>query len=184
MLFRSDIKSLIPQEQIPSDKLSLITGQNVTSSTSKDNFSELLCLLEILLCFIKRTSIGDGELRLSEFINQWIQLSSLKGNTKFNNILSCDLQLKHIVSLYEVIEEQVANVMIQFIDKKFREPLTDEMKKSLDNAIDFDVGSKENIPADSFIIAMKRFIQRVLQTESDKETHPLYTYMTDMSLNL
>jgi hypothetical protein len=31
---------------------------------------------------------------------------------------------------------------------------------------------------------MKRFIQRVLQTESDKESHPLNTYMTDMSLNL
>src|SRR5436305_12797158 len=74
--------------------------------------------------------------------------------------------------------------MIRFIDKKFKEPLIDEMKKDLDNAIDFDGGNKDKIPADSFIIAMKRFIQRVLQTESDKETHPLYTYMTDMSLNL
>ncbi|PKK63584.1 hypothetical protein RhiirC2_758070 [Rhizophagus irregularis] len=31
---------------------------------------------------------------------------------------------------------------------------------------------------------MKRFIQRVLQIENDKENHRLYDYFTDMSLNL
>jgi len=182
-----DIKSLIPQEQIPSDKAFFIIGQQTISSylsylsSSKDNFSELLSSLEILLCFIKRTFIGDGELFLSDFINQWIQLSKLTENTRFDNILSYDLQLKHIVSLYEIIEEQVADIII---DKKFKEPLTDVMKDDLDNAIDFDGGNKEKIPADAFVIAMKRFIQRILQAESDKETHQLHTYMTDMSLNL
>ncbi|CAB5391981.1 unnamed protein product [Rhizophagus irregularis] len=190
-----EIKSLIPQEEIPSEKLSLIIGQqsvpsyltlsaSLSTLTSKDNSSELLSLLEILLCFIKRTSIGDGNLLLNEFINQWVQLSSLTENSRFKTILSYELQLKHVVSLYEVIEEQVANIMIQFIDKKFKEPLTDDMKKDLDDAIDFEGGNKGKIPADSFIIAMKRFIQRVLQAESDKETHPLNTYVTDMSLSL
>ncbi|RIA84473.1 hypothetical protein C1645_742305 [Glomus cerebriforme] len=186
-----NIKSLIPQEEIPSDKLSLIIGQQSVSSYIKlstssdlDNSSELLSLLEILLCFIKRTSIGDGNLLLNEFINQWVQLSSLTENSRFKTILSYDLRLKHVVSLYEVIEEQVANIMIQFIDKKFKEPLTGNMKQELDDVIDIDGINKGKIPADSFIVAMKRFIHRVLQTESDKESHPLNTYMTDMSLNL
>jgi hypothetical protein len=193
MRILSDIKSLIPQEPIPSDKLTLIIGQNIitalsTSSSTltlkNNNSSELLSLLEILLCFIKRTSVGNGELSLVEFINQWVQLSSLTEDARFKTILSYDLQLKHIVPLYEIIEEQVADIMIQYIDKKFKQPLIDEMKGELDNAIDFENGNKEKIPADSFIIAMKRFIQRVLQIENDKENHKLYVYFTDMSLNL
>ena len=117
---------------------------------------------------------------LNEFIKQWIQLSKLTENARFNNILSYELQLKHIVSLYEIIEEQVADIMIQFIDKKFKESLTDDMKGDLDST----GGNKEKIPADAFIITMERFIQRILQVESDKEAHQLHIYMTDMRLNL
>ncbi|CAI2176009.1 18027_t:CDS:2 [Funneliformis geosporum] len=58
------------------------------------------------------------------------------------------------------------------------------MKEDLNNVIDFDGVNKGKIPADSFIIAMKRFIQRILQAESEKETHRLVDYMIDMSLNL
>ncbi|RIA83495.1 hypothetical protein C1645_786218 [Glomus cerebriforme] len=186
MRILSNIKSLIPQEQIPSNKLSLIISMDsfIAFSTSKDNFSELLSILEILLCFINRTAIGDGELLLKEFIEQWDRLSSLKENKRFQTILSYELQLKHITSLYEIIEEQLADIMIQFIDKKYKEPLTDEMKKDLDYAIDFDGRNKGKIPADSFMIAMKRFIQRILQTDNDREVHQLYMYFTDMTLNL
>ena len=191
MRILSEIKLLIPQEPIPSDKFNLIDNQNAipfhstfSTSSTKDNSSELLSLLEMLLCFIIRTSIDDGELFLNEFIDQWVQLSSLKDNSRFKIILSYGLQLKHIVSLYEVIEGQVANIMIQFVDKKFNESLTSEMEKDLDEAIDFDGKKKEKIPADSFMIAMTRFIQRVLQIENDKEDHSLSTYLTDISLNL
>ncbi|GBC08609.1 hypothetical protein RclHR1_08250006 [Rhizophagus clarus] len=196
MRILGDIKSLIPQEPIPSDKLSHIIGQNAITSymslstssstlaSKNSNSSELLSLLEILLCFIKRTSVGNGELSLIEFINQWVQLSSLTEGTRFETILSYNLQLKHIVSLYEIIEEQVTDIMIQFVDKKYKQPLSDEMEEDLDNNIDFENGNKEKIPADSFIIAIKRFIQRVLQIENDKENHKLYDYFTDMSLNL
>ncbi|CAB4391094.1 unnamed protein product [Rhizophagus irregularis] len=196
MRILGDIKSVIPQESIPSDKLSLIIGQNAITSymslstssstlaSKNNNSSELLSLLEILLCFIKRTSVGNGELSLIEFINQWVQLSSLTEDSRFETILSFNLQLKHIVSLYEIIEEQVADIMIQFVDKKYKKALNEEMEEEIDNAIDYENGNKEKIPVDSFIIAMKRFIQRVLQIENDKENHRLYDYFTDMSLNL
>ncbi|CAB4467000.1 unnamed protein product [Rhizophagus irregularis] len=199
MRILGDIKSVIPQEPIPSDKLSLIIGQNAITSymslstfsstlaSKNNNSSELLSLLEILLCFIKRTSVGNGELSLIEFINQWVQLSSLTEDSRFETILSFNLQLKHIVSLYEIIEEQVADIMIQFVDKKYKKPLNEEMEEEIDNAIDYENRNKEKIPVDSFIIAMKRFIQRVLQIENYenyKEYHKLYDYFTDMSLNL
>ncbi|EXX58990.1 hypothetical protein RirG_192800 [Rhizophagus irregularis DAOM 197198w] len=74
--------------------------------------------------------------------------------------------------------------MIQFVDKKYKKALNEEMEEEIDNAIDYENGNKEKIPVDSFIIAMKRFIQRVLQIENDKENHRLYDYFTDMSLNL
>ncbi|CAB5396401.1 unnamed protein product [Rhizophagus irregularis] len=51
------------------------------------------------------------------------------------------------------------------------------MEEEIDNAIDYENRNKEKIPVDSFIIAMKRFIQRVLQIENYenyKEYHKLY----------
>jgi hypothetical protein len=192
MRILGEIKLLIPQEPIPSDKLSLIIGQNsymglsASSSTlaSSNNSFEFLSLLEILLYFIKRTSVYNGELSLIEFVNQWVQLFSLTEDARLKIILSYNLQLKHIVSLYEVIEEQVVDITIQFVDKEYKQPLSSEMKKEIDNAVDFENGDREKIPADSFIIAMKRFIQRILQIEDDKVYHKLYDYFTDMSLNL
>ncbi|PKY55543.1 hypothetical protein RhiirA4_504539 [Rhizophagus irregularis] len=70
------------------------------------------------------------------------------------------------------------------IKSKYKKALNEEMEEEIDNAIDYENGNKEKIPVDSFIIAMKRFIQRVLQIENDKENHRLYDYFTDMSLNL
>ena len=63
-----EIKKKIPQEPIPHEKVALITGtssigtfgkRGMLQMSSIENLSELLSALEILLCFIKRTSTGD-----------------------------------------------------------------------------------------------------------------------------
>ncbi|CAG8694717.1 7275_t:CDS:1, partial [Scutellospora calospora] len=84
----SEIKDLIPQKQISAEKIGLILGsafspissfgyqQYNMESLSYDNASELLSHLEILLCFVKRTSVGDGEILIDEYVNQWIKLSN------------------------------------------------------------------------------------------------------------
>ncbi|CAB5396400.1 unnamed protein product [Rhizophagus irregularis] len=118
MRILGDIKSVIPQEPIPSDKLSLIIGQNAITSymslstfsstlaSKNNNSSELLSLLEILLCFIKRTSVGNGELSLIEFINQWVQLSSLTEDSRFETILSFNLQLNILYHFMKLLKNK------------------------------------------------------------------------------
>src|SRR6266540_4518500 len=74
MRILSDIKNLIPQEPIPAEKKSLLCASGVSSSfmyqqeSTLDNASEILSSLEILLCFVKRTAVGDREKSIKNYI--------------------------------------------------------------------------------------------------------------------
>ncbi|PKY30568.1 hypothetical protein RhiirB3_447719, partial [Rhizophagus irregularis] len=95
--------------------------------------------------------------------------------------------LKHIISFYELIEEQVANSIIDKIDEKFKTPLTQQMKDSIKNIIDYDDSENQNqqrIPAKAFAFALKRFIYRFLLVDFNIENLNLNTYFLDFTLNL
>ncbi|CAJ0750936.1 3682_t:CDS:1, partial [Entrophospora sp. SA101] len=49
----------------------------------------------------------------------------------FANLLNADLSLKHIVALYEFVEEQVANRVIEYIDDVYKEGLTLEQENEI-----------------------------------------------------
>ncbi|CAG8674406.1 4885_t:CDS:2, partial [Dentiscutata heterogama] len=111
-----DIKQKIKQEPIPQDKVLLLTSgvsQNQHSEfitrnaevTFSDNESELLSALELLLCFIKRTTDIDADMTLKSYIQQWVKLSVLTENKILEKVLKTDLQLKHAIALYELVEE-------------------------------------------------------------------------------
>jgi hypothetical protein len=192
MRILGDIKTLIPQQQIPSDKISLILGVTNNSyryhsnnySLSYDNASELLSSLEILLCFVKRTSVGNGETQIAEYVNQWMRLSILLENKSFNDLLGAGLCLKHLIALYELIEDQVANSVIQYVEEKFKTEITDQMKQEINLAVGFERASdtQKYIKAEIFATALKRFMQRFL--DPTRHEHPLNVYITDEGLNL
>ncbi|CAB4416885.1 unnamed protein product [Rhizophagus irregularis] len=192
MRILGDIKTLIPQYKIPSDKIPLIMGVTNNSyryqthdySLSYDNSSELLSSLEILLCFVKRTSVGNGETQIAEYVNQWMKLSILLDNKSFNDLLGAGLCLKHLIALYELIEDQVANSVIQYIDEKFKTEITDQVKQEIDLAVGFErVSDTERyIKPEIFATALKRFMQRFL--DPNRHEHPLNVYITDEGLNL
>ncbi|CAG8510048.1 23700_t:CDS:10 [Cetraspora pellucida] len=195
----SDIKDLIPQQPISTEKIGLILGSAFSQmssfgyqeSLSYDNASDLLSHLEILLCFVKRTSVGDGEILIEEYVNQWIKLSNLFTNESFNNLLKIGLKLCHLVSLYEVVEEQVANGVIKYIDDKYRSPLTSELEQEIISSLNFELRQRQffepemtKIPAEDFVSALKRFMLRFLSVDSNKENEPLSLYFGDPTLNL
>ncbi|PKK62707.1 hypothetical protein RhiirC2_870063 [Rhizophagus irregularis] len=98
-----------------------------------------------------------------------------------------EFSLKHIISFYELIEEQVANSIIDKIDEKFKTPLTQQMKDSIKNIIDYDDSENQNqqrIPAKAFAFALKRFIYRFLLVDFNIENLNLNTYFLDFTLNL
>ncbi|RIA92696.1 hypothetical protein C1645_804473 [Glomus cerebriforme] len=190
-----DIKNLITQEPIPTEKMNLLIGVPNNSSSFMypqrvsesilDNASEILSSLEILLCFIKRTSVGDGDKSIKGYVSQWIKLSSLNEHGGLSKILNIDLRLKHLVSLYELVEEQVANVKIKYIHEKYKAPLTADMETAILQSVDFEqqTTTKKIIPAEAFVLALKRFMLRFLTLENQKEMEPLYVYLQDSSLN-
>ncbi|CAG8457357.1 17413_t:CDS:10 [Racocetra persica] len=201
MRILGEIKELIPQEPIPNDKISLIfestssapltsnpfKNANILAKYSIENATELLSFLEIFLCFIKRISADNGETLMKEFVNQWLKLSNLMENIGFQHILNLELKLKHAISLYELVENQVANEEIKYLNTKYKKSLDEDMKNQVLEAIDFEQNTgeqKQKIPAEAFVIALKRYMQRFLCTDNIKASDPLYIYVNDMSLNL
>ncbi|PKC70591.1 hypothetical protein RhiirA1_439366 [Rhizophagus irregularis] len=191
MRILSDIKNLITQEPIPADKMNLLGVSGISSSfmfpqeSTLDNASEILSSLEILLCFVKRTAVGDGEIPIKDYVSRWMKLSSLYAHEGFARFLNIDLRLKHLVALYEFVEEQVANLKIKYIHDKYKAPLSTEMRNAIIKSVDFEqqTTTKEMIPAEAFALALKRFMLRFLTLENQKEMEPLYVYLTDNSLN-
>ncbi len=190
-----DIKGLIRQQKIPSDKIPLIMDVAPTNAPQKkhhniyslsyDKASELLSSLEILLCFVKRTSVGSEETKILDYVNQWMKLSVLLKSKSFENLLNAGLCLKHLVDLYELIEEQIANSVINYVDDKFKIELTKEVKDEIDSAVEFErsLMIKQRIPAELFAIALKRFMLRFLK-DFKKDQLQLKYYIIDEGLNL
>ncbi|KAF0487084.1 e3 ubiquitin-protein ligase [Gigaspora margarita] len=180
-----DIRDLINQEQIPPEQAELL----IAYVASLDNPSEVLLSLEILLCFIKRTPGGNGESFIKDYVNQWSTLSGLIENHEFRNLLNKPLRLKHIISLYELIEGQVANLTIDYIHEIYKEELTPKQRDEIENIIDFDTkqpativnGEIVKFSAEVFATALKRFSYRFLQNDKLKVTDPLYLYICETS---
>ncbi|CAG8484366.1 4811_t:CDS:2 [Rhizophagus irregularis] len=116
-----DVKKSLPQEPIV-EKTTLVLTMfqpilTLNPGNSIDLF-ELLSIFDIILSFIKELSISHSDMLIMDFVNQWLKLAKL--DTSKYKIFS-DFSLKHIVELYELIEEQnVNNSIIHNINDKFK----------------------------------------------------------------
>ncbi|CAG8816200.1 19569_t:CDS:2, partial [Racocetra persica] len=192
----SEIKELISQEPIPSEKLGFFS--TVTSKTlSKYNFSslnidivpifdnptELLSELEILLCFLKRTS-GDREMEITNYLNKWMRLSTLTENQQFQKMVN-GLRLKHVVALYELVEEKIADVEIEYLSDQYKVQLSEHLKNEINSGINFEQShstggseiSEHKIPHGAFALVLKRFMFRYLTSEMYNPNEMLANYL-------
>jgi hypothetical protein len=185
-----DIKNVLPQVPISGDKMLMIltmfqqsnTSLILNSSTNLINLSELLFILEVMLCFIRELSIQNNNILILDFVDQWLKLARY-------NITSIDIlknfSLKHIIALYELTEEQVANSIIHNIDDKFKIPLMQQMKDSISKIVSYSSNQNQQlIPAKVLALALKRFIYRFLLVNSNIENQNLNTYILDFTLGL
>ncbi|RIA80910.1 hypothetical protein C1645_881899 [Glomus cerebriforme] len=175
------MEGILPQEPIAADKMIIISAILFQQSDSI-NLSELLFLFETTFCFIKELSIKNNNILILDFINQWLKLARY-------NITSIDIlkkfSLKHIVTFYELIEEKAANSVIQNIDDKFKISLTQQMKDSINNIMDYyDLEDQQLIPAKTFVLALKRFIYRFLLVDSNIDNLNLNVFFLDFTLDL
>ncbi len=75
--------------------------------------------------------------------------------------------------------------MINHIEDKFKIELAEEVKGEIDSVVEFKrfLTNKERIPAEIFVIALKRFNLRFLK-EFNKDQFQLKYYIIDEGLNL
>ncbi|CAG8605014.1 8472_t:CDS:2, partial [Diversispora eburnea] len=187
-----DIRNLIPQEPISAEKASAIVGIPTNSfnltpgqmDSAIDNPSDILSALEILLCFVKRSPGSGGEFSIKGYVSQWASLSKISENAKFNSLLTEDLKLKHLIGLYELIEEQMANITVKNVSEKYKAPITNDLVDSLNKVIDWTIppSQQELLPAKAFALALKRFMYRFLQGETMNENELLELYVCNESL--
>ncbi|CAI2176442.1 10460_t:CDS:2, partial [Funneliformis geosporum] len=182
-----DIKRLLTQEPIPEDKSQLIFAMFQPSNSSfilrnSLNLSELHFLLNLILCFIKELSIKNRDVLIIDFVNQWLKLA--RYDITYINIFN-EFSLKYIVALYEIIEEQVTNLIIHDLEDKFKDSLTQLMKDSIDNCVNY-LPEQESqlIPAEALTLSLKRFIYRFLLVESNIADLNLSMYFFDFTLDL
>ncbi|CAB4494045.1 unnamed protein product [Rhizophagus irregularis] len=187
--FFFEIKKILPQEPISEEKRLIILAlldpsKSLYNSSNSIDLPEVISLFETILCFIKELSIKHNNILILDLIDQWLKL--MRYDITYADILK-EFSLKHIISFYELIEEQVANSIIDKIDEKFKTPLTQQMKDSIKNIIDYDDSENQNqqrIPAKAFAFALKRFIYRFLLVDFNIENLNLNTYFLDFTLNL
>ncbi|CAG8447585.1 8222_t:CDS:10, partial [Acaulospora morrowiae] len=171
-----EIKELIPQEVTSADKLGIPLHENPT---------ELLSELEILLCFLKQTS-GNREMKIIDYLSKWMRLSTLTESDRFCRMVK-ELRLKHVISLYEMVEEKVAEVEIESLDEKYKDKLSKQSQDEIVAGVDFDgVGRnlirKHKIPHEAFATALKRFMFRYLRSERFSEKDKLANYLAEETI--
>ncbi|KAF0517032.1 e3 ubiquitin-protein ligase [Gigaspora margarita] len=174
MTILREIKDLLYQESIPNDK----------KPTKIENPKELLSTLEMIFCFLKKTSGEDCNILITDYISKWMQLSILKkNNSSYKLLVGLGLQLKHVVALYELIEEHVADVVFNCLPFKYQSELNESMRQEIMAAINFEpIITREftEISAEAFVIALKRFIVRYLSTDCKiSESASLFKYLAE-----
>jgi hypothetical protein len=180
-----NIRNVLQQEPIQTDKIKLFSV--ALKHDSNSFISQLLLFFEIFICFIKELAINNNEILIEDFIEQWLRLS--RYNMMLTDICEefSEFSLKHIIELYELIEEQDTNLfdtVICNIGDKFMIPLEEQMKESINNCIDYYNQSESLISAKSFALALKRFICRFLSIDSNVENTNLTEYFLDFTLKL
>ncbi|RIB10987.1 hypothetical protein C2G38_2250424 [Gigaspora rosea] len=99
-----------------------------------------------------------------------MKLNLIKRNNGFEFLIRTGFQLKHIVALYKLVKEHVANIVVNCVSLKYKAELYESLKQEITNKIDFEQNSLKNstkISAKVFITALKRFIVRYLSDNSE-----------------
>jgi len=147
-----NVKSTIKQEEL--SEVQVLTIRNNLGKMT--NPHELLSLLNIILCVLKRDE-KPPDTNLGEFCLRSPLISPEEAKLLQRNDFST-LQLRHVVHLYEIVEDLVAESMITEIDSRYKKELPLSFKTELDKVFTLEKDLKEHA------VALKRFIFRFLAT--------------------
>ncbi|CAG8665683.1 12534_t:CDS:2, partial [Dentiscutata heterogama] len=175
LLYKKEIRALIQQEQIPTEKLGFFTANTFTSTINRNSYHILNTSDTSLIFDNPATLLSELEILLS-----------ITENLQFHQVVS-GLKLKHVVALYELVEEKIADVEIYHLSDNYKADLSRQMKDEINAFVDFEqshvVGRSgiklSKIPYRTFEQALKRFMFRYLSSELYSPDEKLTKYLAE-----
>lgn len=176
-----DLETRVPQEPLTHD---VQAGLQRLKERSLKGVQDLLEHMEIVLCLLKKHESGEPSEPLIEFTDRWLAESRPFPTDLLPEPHKAVL-LMHVVSLYEFLEDLLADSATDGIQDMYREELPSDTREQMSIAIENNstVGSA-HIPLAPITIALRRFIFRYISAE---ETRPepglsLLEHMLERSL--
>lgn len=176
-----DLEAIVPQQPLTQD---VQAGLQRLKERSLKGVQDLLEHMEIVLCLLKKHEFGEPSEPLIDFTDRW-----LADSRPFPTFLLPEprkaVSLMHVVSLYEFLEDLLADSATEGIHDMYREELPSDTREQMSISIENNstVGS-DHIPLAPITIALRRFIFRYISAE---ETRPepglsLLEHMVERSL--
>lgn len=134
------------------------------SPSVRELASQVHSSLGMVLCFLKRTG-GNPHDYLLQYFAHWIDGST---NSALKLCKVCDeIQLQHVRSLYEAIEDLLAEDLIhRCLPDCFRQPLSPDLEKAILELISNTAPENKRIDLEPFLGAIRRFTFRYLLSNS------------------
>lgn len=157
-----ELQELIPQQPLTDVFRSGLIRQ---SEHSLESVQDLLEHMEIVLCLLKRHQAGKPEEPLTDFTDKWLCGSRPFPKASLPQPHSA-IQLKHVVALYEFLEDMLAESAAKRVHDVYRgavpNEITDEMAKA--SVVSGEAESHRS-SLNAITTALRRFIFRYLSSE-------------------
>ena len=157
-----ELQELIPQQPLTDVFRSGLIRQ---SEHSLESVQDLLEHMEIVLCLIKRHQVGKPEEPLTDFTDKWLCGSRPFPKASLPQPHSL-IQLKHVVALYEFLEDMLAESAAKRVHDVYRgvipKEITEEMAKA---SIVCGKAESDRSSLNAITTALRRFIFRYLSSE-------------------
>ena len=176
-----ELDRIVPQQPLPQD---VQAGLRSLKERSLKGVQDLLEHMEIVLCLLKKHQSGKASEPLFEFTDRWLAESRPFPTSLLPEPRRAIL-LMHVVSLYELLEDLLADSTAEAIDDVYREELPSDTRDQMSVVIEnTSTTGPDHIPLAPITTALRRFIFRYI---SGEETRPepglsLLEHMVERSL--
>ena len=185
-LFRSfkgildELERIVPQQPLTEHAK---TGVRQLKERSLKGVQDLLEHMEIALCVLKKHQSGNPSEPLIEFTDRWLSESRPFPKSLLPEPGKAIL-LKHVVALYEVLEDMLSESAVEGIHDMYRDELPDDIKDQVLKGIENSTAGSDHLPLESVTTALSRFIFRYISTDDSRPEPrlPLLEHLLEHSL--
>jgi len=167
-----DVRQKVPQESLPADKIAAI---KINNDRIESNAVKILAALEFVLAFVKKTGVPTSN-TLTSAPKKTNNLPTIMEYCKHWNLgtpdisLIPDVGLQYLASLYEEVEDILADKYDEWLDTPYNAPITSTMEQELQEM-------ESHFPIDVLVVVFRRFMFRYLSAEKIKPEQPLSSFL-------